>query len=72
MRAITDKERKMAGNIYCDHCKPEKIDAKWRRRGIIASHQRGDFACDDHKHLIKPDPSGDRMTEADYQTWGRV
>jgi hypothetical protein len=72
MRAITDKERKMAGNIYCDHCKPEKVDAKWRKRGITASHQGGDFACEAHKHLIKEDSDDGHMTEADYQTWGRV
>lgn len=66
------KERKRAGNIYCDHCKPEKVDAIWRLEGITASHQRGDYACEEHKHLIKERNESDHMTEADYQTWWRL
>ncbi len=67
VRIVKQKERKRAGNIYCDHCKPKKVDAIWRIVGG-ASHQRGDFACIAHKDLIKAhhDPPS---TEADYQTW---
>ena len=73
MRRIKVKERKRAGNIYCDHCKPKKVDAVWRLVGISASHAAGDYACEKHKHLIqeKPFDNGHR-TEADYQTWMRL
>jgi len=71
IRKVKAKERKKAGNIYCDHCKPEKVHAVWREtRGY---HEAGDFACDDHKHLIKEESADDgHMSEADYQTWGTL
>jgi hypothetical protein len=72
MRWIKNKEHRLAGHIYCDHCKPKKVDALWRKEGITASHARGDFACEAHKHLIKEDHDDGHMTEADYETWGRV
>jgi len=68
IRMIKNKERERAGNIYCDHCKPEKVDAIWRKAGISARHT-GDFACHHHKHLIKDIPESDHLTEADFQTW---
>ena len=71
MRRIRKKEREKAGNIYCDHCKPLKIDAIYRLEGIGASHQFGDFACEKHKHLIRKDDN-EKLTEADYQTWMRL
>ena len=71
MRRIKLKERKRAGNIYCNHCKPEKVDAVWRKVGM-ATHS-GDYACEAHKHLIKTEPFDDEYrTEADYQTWMRL
>lgn len=72
MRRIKEKERKLAGNIYCDHCKPEKVDAIWRKIGLTADHAKGDFACDKHKHLIKIERDDEHYTEADYQTWMRL
>jgi hypothetical protein len=66
---ISNKERRAAGNIYCDHCKPEKVDAVWRLYGNGARHDRGDFACDKHMHLIKDNEGSDNLTEADQQTW---
>lgn len=65
MRLIKCKERKRAGNIYCDYCRPKKVHAIWRKIGICSA-----FACEDHKGLIPVE--SDRMTEADYQTWGRL
>lgn len=67
IRKIKEKERKLAGNIYCDHCKPIKKDAIWRKQGITATHN-GDYACEEHKNKIKDDED-DYLTEADYQTW---
>ena len=72
MRKITAKERRRAGNIYCDHCKLQKVDAVWRA-SHSANHQLGDFACEVHKRLIYEGCIGDdHLTEADYQTWMRV
>jgi hypothetical protein len=70
MRRIKKKERKRAGNIYCDHCKPEKVDAVWRKDGF-ATHN-GDYACEDHKHLIQDEHDNGHRTEADFQTWMRL
>lgn len=70
-RKIKSKERKLAGNIYCDHCKPEKVDAIYRVSGF-ANHELGQFACEDHKHLIIDPEDSHHLTEADYQTWMRV
>lgn len=72
MRKIKEKERKAAGNIYCDHCKPKKIDAVWRKIGLTACHQKGDFACEKHKHLISIEYNNREYTGADYQTWLRL
>lgn len=71
IRKIKNKERKLAGNIYCDHCKPEKLDAVYRVSGY-ASHALGHFACEEHKHLVIDPEESQRLTEADYQTWMRV
>lgn len=72
IRKIKSKERKLAGNIYCDHCKPEKVDAVWRKKGITADHKQGDYACEKHKNLIKVFVENDDYSEADYQTWLRL
>ena len=70
IRKVTQKERKAAGKIYCDHCKPKKVDAIWRIVGF-AGHHRGHFACEEHKHLIPVEEERD-LIEADYQTWMRI
>jgi hypothetical protein len=70
MRQIKGKERKAAGNLYCSFCRPEKVDAIYRRRSH-ASHDNG-YACENHKEKIEPKPESDHMTEADYQTWDRL
>jgi len=72
MRRIKSKERCRAGNIYCDHCKPLKVEAVWRKVGICASHSNGDYACEEHKHLIRDDPENEDYSEADYQTWMKL
>ena len=69
IRRVKDKERKAAGNFYCSFCRPAKVDAGWRVRGH-ASHSNG-YACEEHIDLL-PKPESDHMTEADYQTWGRL
>ena len=71
MRKIKSKERKRAGNIYCDHCKPKKVDAVWRAT-YNANHKFGDFACDAHKSMIQEPMDNGHRTEADYQTWMRL
>ncbi len=71
MRKIKLKERKLAGNIYCDHCKPDKVDAIWRKIGL-ASHTNKDYSCTKHKHLIQVEHDNGHRTEADYQTWMRL
>lgn len=67
LRSITNKERKLAGDIYCDYCKPKKVNAVWRKKGLGASHELKDFACFEHKHWIRK--SDNYYTEAGYQTW---
>ena len=71
LRLIKRKERKLAGNIYCDHCKPAKVDAVYRKRNS-ASHQFGDYACEAHVNLIEIPAEDQNYTEADYQTWLRL
>jgi len=70
MRLVRTKERTSAGNIYCDHCKPAKVDAVYRKVGF-ADHKRGDFSCEAHKHLIRINVERE-LTEADHQTWMQV
>lgn len=58
------KKIKAKDTSTCDWCRQEgkKVKAQW-------SHY-GQKACQDHKHLIHVDDG--YMTEADYQTWGRL
>jgi len=51
MRKIKLKERNRAGNIYCSFCRPDKVDAVWRKTGF-ADHVDS-FACEEHKYLIQ-------------------
>ena len=69
IRKVTSKERQRAGNIYCSFCRPNKVHAIWRVIGFASPLQ--DFACEEHKKLIRIDTS-DRLTEADLQTWMRL
>ncbi len=67
---VKKKERERAGNIYCCFCRPKKVDAVWRVRGHA---DRGtDFACEEHKHLIRDIIEDDRITQADEMTWMRL
>lgn len=50
MRKINGKERRSAGNIYCCYCRPAKVDAVYRPRGM-GLHT--DSTCLDHKHLLE-------------------
>ena len=66
IRRVKSKERRSAGNIYCSYCRPAKVDAIYRTRGMCAK-----FSCEAHIDLL-PKPESDHMTEADYQTWDRL
>lgn len=70
IRKIKSKERQRAGNIYCDYCKPKKVDAIYRKVGF-ASHDSGDFACEEHRDKIKVEIEKG-LSEADYQTWMKL
>jgi len=55
---------------YCSFCPP-----KTTRAVYTDEHRHSTFACEDHKQdLIKEESktrhTEERMTEADYQTWG--
>jgi len=69
MRKVTSKERKRAGNIYCPFCKPEKVNAIWRKDGL--ANFSTDFACEKHKGKII-EVKDFRLTEADMQTWMKL
>lgn len=49
---------------YCTFCKPSKVDAIYRDSSM-------NFACEQHKQLLTED-NDDYMTEADYQSWGKI
>uniref|UniRef100_A0AB39CEM0 Uncharacterized protein n=1 Tax=Pseudomonas phage HRDY3 TaxID=3236930 RepID=A0AB39CEM0_9VIRU len=58
----------------CTWCKKEgrKVPAIWRERGFA-----GSWACEKHRPDLEKQEREDavresRMTEADYQTWGRL
>ena len=67
MRKVTKKERIAAGNLYCSFCRPDKVDAIWRKTGIC-DHVAG-FACEEHKDMIEEVLYNEDYSEADYQTW---
>lgn len=69
MRKISSKERRLAGHIYCPYCKPQKVDAVWRKDG--SCDKRFDVACEEHKSKIV-EPADEHLTEADLQTWART
>lgn len=82
MRKIKSKERKN-GMRYCSFCKPTKVDAIWRNARLRCDkpEEKLQFACEMHKDLLvdgtavefTPSKQDDgHMTEADYQTWGRL
>jgi uncharacterized Zn finger protein (UPF0148 family) len=70
MKRIGEKERNKAGHIYCPYCKPEKIDAVWRKDKD--PDKRYDVACEKHKDNIHESKESEHYTEADYQTWLRL
>lgn len=82
MRKIKSSERKN-GMKYCSFCKPAKVSAVWRNTHLRCDRkdEKLQFACKDHKHLLKDGTmvysdnkheDDGYMTEADYQTWGRL
>lgn len=52
MKKISNNERKKAGNIYCSYCKPEKINAIYRKTGFC--EHKYDYACEHHKCELLP------------------
>lgn len=63
MRRIKQKERDKGGERYCETCRA--IDGR-RVRAVWV--EMGRTYCDEHK----PAPDDGYMSEADYQTWGRL
>jgi len=63
-RKITAIER-IHGMKFCTFCKQEKRE----RVKAIYRNSQNEFACEFHKHKLY---ESDYMTEADYQTWGRL
>lgn len=58
---------------WCDFCLPKTSKAIWKS-GSLGCHQK--FACNNHQtelkaHEIKSADNG-HMSEADYQTWGKL
>ncbi len=51
--------------VYCWKEKEKVVQATWREYGGYE-----DLACDEHKDKIYVED--DHMSEADYQTWGRL
>lgn len=82
MRKIKSSERKN-GMRYCSFCKPLKVGAVYRNTHLRCDlkEEKLQFACEEHKDLLadgtacythmKYEDDG-YMTEADYQTWGRL
>lgn len=60
------KRTKQRDTHTCDYCRAEgkKERATWKHAG--------DYACDNHKENLARYVDDDYMTEADYQTWGRL
>ena len=55
------KKTKQSDNHSCQFCKNKKEKAKWTHFG--------QYACEKHKDKLIDDGY---MSEADYQTWGRL
>lgn len=68
MKKIKEKE----GKPWCKWCPEKTVRAVWRTSGICLTKH----ACEDHKQDLKDYENKYRddghMTEADYQTWGRL
>jgi len=65
------KENQKHGCTWCKKA-GEKVQAIWRERA-----HGGSWACekhreDLHKKEVEDARADQRMTEADYQTWGRL
>jgi hypothetical protein len=63
------KKTKPASTQPCSYCKAR---AQWRTGGLSLNK----FACDEHQSTLREleTKSADdgRMSEADYQSWGRL
>ena len=65
LRRIDNKARKKCSGRKCNYCDRIPI---WR---IVGTYDK--LACYDHEdRLYKSDDDNDHMSEADYQTWGRL
>jgi len=54
---------------WCEFCEPKTTRAVWVGRGFNG------FACNEHTKELQAteySPDDDNMSEADYQTWGRL
>ena len=69
MRKIKAKERK-AGAIYCSYCRPAKVNATYRVTGF-ADHSK-DFACVEHKHLLRVDENTNDIFKLIYISQGSI
>lgn len=68
MKMIKEKD----GKPWCKFCPDKTVRAVWRATGLgMAKH-----ACQDHVEDLrtyeKAGQDSGHMTEADYQTWGRL
>lgn len=68
MKKIKEKE----GKPWCKFCPEKTIRAVWRSSGLhLTMH-----ACEEHKQELQEFEAKRRdngyMTEADWQTWGRL
>jgi len=67
------KKMKPTSTQPCTHCKDR---ATWRSSGF--SLNKWEYACESHKEIIRLKEAAanqrrdDHMSEADYQTWGRL
>lgn len=68
MKKIKEKE----GKPWCKFCPEKTVRAVWRSSGCYLDKH----ACEDHKQELQDFEASQRdggyMTEADYQTWGRL
>lgn len=65
MKKLKEKQR----GPWCSFCPPKTTRAVYRQDCFS-----GKFSCERHSEdlLIIEQKEDDKMTEADYQTWGRV
>ena len=57
---------------WCSYCPPKTVRATFRQHGFS-----GEFCCDAHRSNLHAEEvaqaaKDEYMTEADYQTWGKL